>query len=391
MMTVFYSCVGANYQEKFKAFIDAGGAVGVAGKNNKQVDKHVAGGKIAGSGLRGSGQLDGFVVRVSNAEMEMTEWINYLVMKNMAVSLVDCPLTPRISKLKAVSSKTVRKHILSLVMLVRQQVQLCLPNKFAIIFDGWTEGIDHYVGVWASYNMPVDSTSKDAYSRGDKETPVQSLLSIKPLLADGIEGMTAHDHLTHITRVLQLYGKEASNVICLVGDNCKVNQSLARAMSVPLIGCGSHKFNFAVNKWIREQPNLTDIIAKVAAVMKKASTLKVAAKLAQLNALVELLELLPTPVDVNTLSRGFQSLERFQSVTKMLQRDGIPFVEVRGLFDVILRDYPDMAHHLGKDSSLVINKDFESGVMALSKGVPLQLAQQAAVVGLFKGRTWRRC
>lgn len=111
----------------------------------------------------------------------------------------------------------------------------------------------------------------------------------------------------------------------------------------------------------------------------------------QLNALVELLELLPTPVDVNTLSRGFQSLERFQSVTKMLQRDGIPFVEVRGLFDVILRDYPDMAHHLGKDSSLVINKDFESGVMALSKGVPLQLAQQAAVVGLFKGRTWRRC
>ena len=112
-------------------------------------------------------------------------------------------------------------------------------------------------------------------------------------------------------------------------------------MSVPLIGCGSHKFNLAVVKWIKEQPNLTDIISKVAAVMKKASTLKVAAKLAklaqlaqltnyacvkanetrwsstfnmvhryfqiqpQLNALVELLELLPTPVEVDTLSRGF--------------------------------------------------------------------------------------
>jgi hypothetical protein len=53
-------------------------------------------------------------------------------------------------------------------------------------------------------------------------------------------------------------------------------------MSVPLIGCGSHKFNLAVVKWIKEQPNLTDIISKVAAVMKKASTLKVAAKLAKL-------------------------------------------------------------------------------------------------------------
>ena len=275
------SCVGANYQDQFKAFVDAGGAVGVASKKNKHVNKHATGGRIAGSGLRGSGQLDGFVVRVSDAEMEMAEWINYLVMKNMPISLVDCPLLRRISKLKAMSSKCIRKHILSLVMLVRQQVQLCLPDKFAIIFDGWTEGTDHYVGVWASYNTPVDSTNTDEYDRG-KETPVQSLLSIKPLLADGIEGMTAHNHLTHISRVLQMYGKEASNVICLVGDNCKVNQSLARAMSVPLIGCGSHKFNLAVVKWIKEQPNLTDIISKVAAVMKKASTLKVAAKLAKL-------------------------------------------------------------------------------------------------------------
>jgi hypothetical protein len=213
-----------------------------------------------------------FVVRVSDAEMVMTEWINYLVMKSMVISIVDCPLTRRISKLKAVLSKTVRKLILSLVVFVQQQVHFCLPNKSAIVFDGWAEGTDHYVGVWASYNTPVDSTNKDAYGRG----------SIKPLLADGIEGMTAHNHLTHIARVLQIFGKEASNVICLVRDNCKVNQSLARAMSVPRIGCGIHKFNLAVTKWVKEQSNLTDIIAKVAAVMKKASTLKVAAKLAQL-------------------------------------------------------------------------------------------------------------
>ena len=223
------SCVGANYQDQFKAFVDAGGAVGVASKKNKHVNKHATGGRIAGSGLRGSGQLDGFVVRVSDAEMEMTEWINYLVMKNMPISLVDCPLMRRISKLKAVSSKSIRKHILSLVMLVRQQVQLCLPDKFAIIFDDWTEGTDHYVGVWASYNTPVDSTNKDEYDRG-KETPVQSLLSIKPLLADGIEGMTAHDHLTHISRVLQMYGKEASIVICLV-------ETIAKSIKVLLERC----------------------------------------------------------------------------------------------------------------------------------------------------------
>ena len=51
----------------------------------------------------------------------------------------------------------------------------------------------------------------------------------------------------------------------------------------------------------------------------------------QLSALVELLTLLPTPVKVDTLSRGFKHLESFQAITIMLQRDGIPFTEVRGV------------------------------------------------------------
>ena len=79
--------------------------------------------------------------------------------------------------------------------------------------------------------------------------------------------------------MLAIYGKDTTNVICFVGDNCNVNQSIARTMKIPLIGCASHKFNLAVKRWIKEQPQLTDIIEKVAAVMKKASTLKVAAKL----------------------------------------------------------------------------------------------------------------
>ena len=110
--------------------------------------------------------------------------------------------------------------------------------------------------------------------------------------------------------MLTLYGKNNSNVMCLIGDNCSVNQSIARTMDVPLIGCASHKFNLAVRKWMEGQPQLTAIIAKVrncvfasysfifhlltslmlafiqvAAVMKKAATLKVAAKLKKLTKL----------------------------------------------------------------------------------------------------------
>lgn len=117
--------------------------------------------------------LDLYVLRVSEAEQEMTEWINYLVMKNQPISLVDCPLTQSMSKLKPVSSKSIRKHILSLVSIVREEeLKLCLPDKFILVFDGWTEGTDHYVGIWASYNTSVlvdnskadNSTKKCRYS-----------------------------------------------------------------------------------------------------------------------------------------------------------------------------------------------------------------------------------
>jgi hypothetical protein len=56
-----------------------------------------------------------------------------------------------------------------------------LPEKFVLVLDGWTEGTEHYIGVSASYNRVQNG----------KDVAVQILLSMQPLLADGIEGMTA--------------------------------------------------------------------------------------------------------------------------------------------------------------------------------------------------------
>ena len=148
--------------------------------------------------------------------------------------------------------------------------------------------------------------------------------------------------------------------------------------------------------------------------MKKAATLKVSAKLrqltklavvrenatrwsskyemidryfriqTQLSALVELLALLPTPVEMDTLSRGFRCLQNFQAITIMLQRDGIPFTEVRGIFNLLVIDFPEMAHHLGVTSHLVVNRDFEAGIMRIGKETPLTVSQQRAVTSLVK-------
>ena len=89
------------------------------------------------------------------------------------------------------------------------------------------------------------------------------MLSMKPLLAEGIRGMRAQDHLDHVEKVLETFGKTFENVLCIVGDNCSVNQSMARILGVPLIGCASHKFNLAVRQWIARQAELTPILKKV--------------------------------------------------------------------------------------------------------------------------------
>ncbi len=66
-------------------------------------------------------------------------------------------------------------------------------------------------------------------------------------------------------------------------------------------------------------------------------------------------------------------MSSFQSITKALQLDGIPFVEVQSTFVVLIGDFPDMdlEHYLGQESILVVDKNFEAGVMAISNSVPL--------------------
>ena len=195
----------------------------------------------------------GYFVRIGDHEKEMFNWIKLIVMINLPISFVNCPYTCEIVKLKPISPLTLHCQIISLLAEVKEAVGRELPSKFAVVFDGWTEGTQHYIAVVGAYLKVVEG----------KEVPTQTMLSIKPLLADGVQGMRAADHIEHIEKVLESYGKKMDNILCLVGDNCSVNKSMSRILDIPLIGCASHKFNLAVREWITNQPQLSPIIKKV--------------------------------------------------------------------------------------------------------------------------------
>ena len=82
----------------------------------------------------------------------MSGWIEFIVMKNLPIMIVDCPYTRKMCKPKPISSKSLRFHIMSLTGLLKERVKEFLPDKFVLVFDGWTEGTQHYIGVSASYS-----------------------------------------------------------------------------------------------------------------------------------------------------------------------------------------------------------------------------------------------
>ena len=107
----------------------------------------------------------------------------------------------------------------------------------------------------------------------------------------------------------------------------------------------------------------------------------------QLSAPVELLTLLPTPIEVDSYSfLGIRVPSNFKTSRSCSgARDGILFSKVRGIFNLLIINFPEMEHHLGRMSSLVINPDFEEGIMWIAKGTStLTAAQLVAVSSLVK-------
>jgi hypothetical protein len=78
--------------------------------------------------------LIGFVV--NKKEKSIFQWMEWIVMHDQPLSKIDYELTRKLSKGKAVSSKSMRTYILTVTQSVENLIAAELPAKFAILFDG---------------------------------------------------------------------------------------------------------------------------------------------------------------------------------------------------------------------------------------------------------------
>lgn len=223
--------------------------------------------------------------------------------------------------------------------------------------------------------------------------------------------------------MLSYYDKNISNVICLVGDNCRTNTHIHDlATNIQFVGCYAHKLNLVVQRVITdfEEQNpteisnnvdideneieidvkVTNLIGKVRKLMIKLNTLKFSSFLRQLtdlrpvlsnatrwtstyNMLARLIRLikpirklatvhdqilkyLPTPNEIKKINEFMKMLTTINTYQVALQGNEINIEEAQSMFNEMTALFPiALIHHFNYVNSLSKCPNFDRGVVKL--------------------------
>ncbi|KAG3108295.1 hypothetical protein PI125_g11958 [Phytophthora idaei] len=151
--------------------------------------------------------------------------------------------------------------MVNLTRAVERNIAGKMPERFGLILNGWTHAFEHYIAVYAHYEVHV-------------KTP---LLCLAPLINEEEEDRSARGHMEFLATMLPRdYGKQLGQCCFLVADNCAVSRRLATLMGVPLVGCASHRLNRAVQV---EMEDYEDDLVAVQKLTIRMRTLTQSAKL----------------------------------------------------------------------------------------------------------------
>eukprot|EP00171_Calliarthron_tuberculosum_P021796 IDg21796t1 len=218
----------------------------------------------------------------------------------------------------------------------------------------------HYVACYASYS----SNTERRFSL--------ALLGFSPLEEE--LSQSAQYHYKYLTFVLELFGKDFSNVVSIVGDNCSSNKALAdllgvRYSDVPVTVTTSAKLR--AHTHLRAKCHTVTRWSSTAAMMERYQQIK--GFLPELG-IEEIIDLMPAAREERALEKLLEKFKDFDSVTKTLQRDNISCSEVRALFDGMIDAYPSTKARLSANAKIVHSPNFESGLVKIQENRISQLS-----------------
>ncbi|KAG6943229.1 hypothetical protein JG688_00017707, partial [Phytophthora aleatoria] len=115
-------------------------------------------------------------------------WMVWIVQCNLPLSFCESRDARRFSNLEPISEERLRAGMDGVVMAVERSIKSELPASFGIMLDGWTHASEHYVAVFACYEI-----------NGSLKTP---LLSMALLLNEVNDDVSAESHLDFLATML---------------------------------------------------------------------------------------------------------------------------------------------------------------------------------------------
>ncbi|RLN26561.1 hypothetical protein BBJ28_00020421 [Nothophytophthora sp. Chile5] len=325
---------------------------------------------------------------VDQRTMEIFKWMEWVIARNHPLAEVDDPLTRGLASVKPVSSKTLLRYMRHVSAKVVEHISESMGEAFGLMFDGWSCGTLHFVGIYA------------VFAQGECLRKV--LLALSP--AEYRQSADAHIDMIHA--VLELYGKDSSMLVFLVTDNCPINQATATRLAFPLIGSASHRFNVAVSRYLVDYQSLVDQVQALsiqlrfpnnaaelvrdtrlkllkANATRWASTFKMLARYVTIRDAIKMVsaveDLLPRPITHRQIVQLVSKLEDLDSVRVKLQAEDRSLTDARLLFDAVMARYPMTVEHLKPSAKIVHSPAFESAVVKLLPDQPLARAEEEAV------------
>jgi hypothetical protein len=137
--------------------------------------------------------------------------MDWIISLNLPFNFVEKDETKKYSKLNSLSVDTLMIYLNKVYEVVILKISESLPDKFGIIFDGWTDRhATYYLAMYASF--PTNAG------------PRNILMGCQPLQGGTF---TALAHADIIRETLSTFNKSLLNVTYLVGDNCSTNTALS--------------------------------------------------------------------------------------------------------------------------------------------------------------------
>lgn len=311
------------------------------------------------------------------------KWLQWIVREELDLIFCEKQLTRKNTTLAQISKKTLKKYMFRLVRAVEKIITTTVNEtlKFALVFDGWSGDETHFTGLFVT-------------CPGSKFTaePLVFLLAFNELFDE--THFKATNHTEFIRATLDMYNLNEERLICMIGDNLPTNKLVADLMSVPLVGCRSHRLNLAIEDYINE--HLGEECEKVENLLSKLSTLNeskhlhlamrpvkrnatrlvvVADMFKRLEhhmtklqtACSEVAEFMPTDLQFITIRQHKKTLDDFKSITQKLQNRDTTISDTHVLFQSLIIEFPnfDFDQYLGINAQIIHSPVFETAIIKI--------------------------